>query len=147
MVCKFVTYAILISMLNIFSWNVNGLRSIVKVKKVFALIEEWKSDLCCLQETFWDDELMSEIQHLWNGKIFFNNSTEKCHCGVAILVNNNLKDYVHVLEKDTEGRFISLKFKQENTEFNLMNIYAPNSCKERTIFLVKCHNATLMIKL
>lgn len=137
MVCKFVTYAILISMLNIFSWNVNGLRSIVKVKKVFALIEEWKSDLCCLQETFWDDELMSEIQHLWNGKIFFNNSTEKCHCGVAILVNNNLKDYVHVLEKDTEGRFISLKFKQENTEFNLMNIYAPNSCKERTIFFGK----------
>lgn len=120
-------------MLNIYSFNCNGLRNIEKVKNVFALLQEWRCDVGLLQETFWTDTILLEIEKLWDGKIIYNNSQQR-KCGVAILVSNRLKNAIENVEKDDMGRFIKIKIQYEERGITFVNVYAPNSCKDRVEF-------------
>lgn len=122
------------AMYNIYSFNANGLRDNEKSKKVFALLEEWKCDICFLQETHWDDNILNEMEKLWNGKIVASNSNRK-QCGVAIIINSKWKDCVRDIDMDQDGRYVSVQFINENEEMNLVNIYMPNVCNEKYEFI------------
>ena len=71
-----------ITMVIITSLNANGLRNMIKIERT---IELCKSDILCLQETHWDNELVKTLGKLWKGPIFIDNGSAKA-CGVAILV-------------------------------------------------------------
>lgn len=70
------------TMVLITSINVNGARNISKLEQI---LNTFKSDIICLQETNWTDNIMVDIKKKWTDLIFVNHGTEKS-CGVAILV-------------------------------------------------------------
>ncbi|VDI63785.1 Hypothetical predicted protein [Mytilus galloprovincialis] len=54
--------------------------------------------------------------------------------GVAVLVNNNLKNKIKCVYKDSDGRFIHITYEEDGQLFNVISLYAPNVNAERVIF-------------
>lgn len=119
--------------MNIISLNVNGFRSYQKLNNMFALIEDWNIDVILLQETHWDDSIVSDVEKSWNWKIF-NNSFNNNSRGVAILVNRKFKDYAKLLNTDNEGRFISITLEVDTEIITIANVYAPTVILEKVQF-------------
>lgn len=122
------------------SWNVNGLRDVHKINKVFTSLNESYVGIACLQETFWDDDFIAKFKHLWDGEIFFNNYSHDKRRGVAILVSKRFPWPVKHVQSDDEGRIIHVSVQLDDGELSLINVYAPNSCREKVLFWHKLSN-------
>jgi len=120
-------------MLNIYSINANGLKDVDKFKSLCALLGEWKSDFCLIQESFWTDEFVDGIKHIWNGHIYTCN-TKTNHAGVAILVSAKWKNNVKLVHKDDIGRTLIVEVKNDDFEIKLMSVYAPTQSKDRITY-------------
>lgn len=128
--------------LRIYSWNVNGLRSVIK-KNLFEFLKKEKPDLLCLQETKMVSEQFKELPEISDYVILESSAThKKGYSGVAILIKKSLeKDFkleakeIGIKHFDQEGRFLILKHKN----FKLYNIYFPSgtSGEERQDFKYK----------
>lgn len=112
--------------MTIISWNVNGLRAIIK-KDFFENINTMNPDILCLQETkAQDNEVLKALSPLSNYNLYINSATKKGYSGTVILskikpivITNNMG-----LEKhDNEGRIICAEY----PDFYLVNVYVPNS--------------------
>lgn len=131
---QIIKYFLLFSaMVLIISHNCNGLKNVQNFKQYVSFITERRYNICLLQETFWTDDYVDSIRHLYNGKIFCSNG-DRSRQGVAILVNNNMKDNVKLIFKDDIGRFLHVEYEVDDKIFNIINIYAPNDIQERQIF-------------
>ncbi|MDG2341691.1 MAG: exodeoxyribonuclease III [Cytophagales bacterium] len=115
---------------NIISWNVNGVRAIIK-KDFLRDIKEIDPDVICLQETKagYEDALKAlEVMSGYN--IYINSSkARKGYSGTAIISKIpplKISNDIGIDEHDQEGRVIKAEF--EN--FNLINVYVPNSGQE-----------------
>lgn len=112
--------------MNIVSWNINGLRAIIK-KNFFKDLTTLNPDILCIQETkAHDDLVIKELSLLTNYYIYVNSAEKKGYSGTAILskskpisVKNNMGINLH----DHEGRVICLEYQ----DFYLVNVYVPNS--------------------
>ena len=125
------------ALLNIVSFNCNGLSDVKKLSCIFALCNERKYDVVCLQETFWNDIFIERIRRdnsLWDGEIFYSNGMNNRQ-GVAVLICKKLKGLFHVVQKD-RGRFIYVKGKVEDKCLEIYNVYAPNDLNERCDFFL-----------
>jgi len=109
--------------MKILSWNVNGIRSVLK-KGFLNSIENEQPDILCLQEIKAHpeqvDKILSEYPfHIWNP------AEKKGYSGTAIF--SKIKPLSIKLSKeildDNEGRVIIAEFEH----FNLVNVYTPNS--------------------
>lgn len=121
--------------LNIYSINANGLRNIDKAKNMIALVNEWNCDILLLQETFWDEDILNIMEKLWDGTIYYSITKDKNnHCGVAALVSNKLKGNISFVNKDIDGRLVSINYKTNEHDFNIISVYAPNNNLERAVF-------------
>ena len=113
-------------MMKIISWNVNGIRAIVK-KNFLESIADLDPDMVCLQETkAQEDQVMDALSSLKNYKIHANSADKKGYSGTALLSRNSplsLKNAMHIAEHDMEGRIQCAEY--EN--FYLVNVYVPNS--------------------
>lgn len=111
-------------MMKIISWNVNGIRAILK-KGFLDFVEKENPDILCLQETKAhpdqvDDMLDDYTHHFWNS------AEKKGYSGTAIF--SKIKPLSVHYGKDREshkgeGRIITLEFEK----FFLVNVYTPNS--------------------
>lgn len=111
--------------MKLISWNVNGIRAIIK-KGLRQFIEKEDPDIFCIQETKAhpdqvDDKLSQFKFHYWNS------AERPGYAGTAIFskvepvsVSYNLGQKENHRE---EGRIITLEFK----DFYLVNVYVPNS--------------------
>lgn len=112
--------------IKIVSWNVNGLRAIVK-KDFFEDLKKMDPDLLCLQETkAQDPEVTEALSRLSNYKIYINSANQKGYSGTAILTKSKPLSVVNDMgktEHDKEGRVICAEFK----DYFLINVYVPNS--------------------
>ncbi len=109
------------------SWNVNGIRAILK-KNFLDYVKDEKMDILCLQETrgYPDniDELLPNYQKFWNHSI-----EKKGYSGTSIFIKNNVSPptrIIHGMGKkihDQEGRMLTAEFK----DFFLVCVYTPNS--------------------
>lgn len=113
------------------SWNVNGLRSVLK--KGFAeFANTYSPDILCLQETkCHPDQLEAEILKPFETqyKIFWNVAEKKGYSGTAVLTKVKPSDVTYGMdmkEHDSEGRVITLEF----PEYFLVNVYTPNAGEE-----------------
>lgn len=122
-----------VAMIVITSHNCNGLKNIDNFKRYVAFVDEKKYGICLLQETFWNDNFVDSISHLYNGNIICSNSNTNRQ-GVAILVCNNIKDRIKYIFKDDYGRFLHVTYEEDNKIFNLICIYAPNDTKDKEAF-------------
>lgn len=111
------------------SWNCNGLCNVDKMKKIFSLFVEKKYDMIGLQETHWKDEFIDMYKHLWNGEIIYNNYDSSAR-GVAFLIRNDLKENVEFVN-GFDGRFLHIKYKDNEETFDIINVYAPNKVADR----------------
>ena len=121
--------------MKIYSWNVNGLRSVLNKGAFQAMIKSEAPDIICLQETKAKQGQaevdLPEYEELWN-------SAERAgYSGTAIFtklkplsVKNVLPTEINMTDEFgnplTEGRVLTAEF--EN--FYLVNVYTPNSKNE-----------------
>jgi len=113
--------------LNLVSWNVNGIRAIIK-KDFLADVKAMAPDMLCLQETKAPAEEAKATLELVPGyHIFVNSSKEKKgYSGTAILTKQQPLEVWYDLgieEHDQEGRVITAEFEH----FFLVTVYTPNS--------------------
>lgn len=117
-------------MVSLHSINANGLRDVNKFRSLCSLLTDMRSDFCLIQETFWSDDFIDDIKHLWNGVIFTSNADNN-RAGVAILVDNKWKDKVSEIHKDNSGRTLILEVDIGDIVIKLICIYAPTKAKDR----------------
>jgi exodeoxyribonuclease-3 len=111
--------------MKIVSWNVNGLRSVVK-KGFLNWLDVEKPDIICLQEIkAQETDLGWDLKHINDYHSYFNSAEKKGYSGVAVYT---LKKPVSTKRKlghkrfDKEGRMFQLKY----PGFTLINIYIPH---------------------
>lgn len=107
------------------SWNVNGLRSIVK-KGFSEWLEREKPDIVALQETKIDAAQMTPAlrEHKFY-RSFFSHANRKGYSGVAIysrIETKQVTEGMGIERFDQEGRILAADY----GDFLLFNIYFPN---------------------
>jgi len=112
---------------KLISWNVNGLRAVLK-KNFLDFIATEKPDVLCLQETKCTPE---DVEQLWPAKYttYWNSAEKKGYSGTAIFTKQrplNIAPHLGVLEHDREGRVLTAEY----DEFFLVNVYVPNSKRD-----------------
>ena len=68
------------------------------------------------------------------GKSFWHSGKIPKSSGVAILIKQNLNIETHTINKDEEGRIITLTFTFENQNFQIINNYGPTKNSEKYKF-------------
>lgn len=112
--------------LKLVSWNVNGLRAVVK-KNFLDVFSEMDADFFCLQET----KLQAgQIDLEFEGyESYWNYAVKKGYSGTAIFTKHKPLSVHYGLgieNHDQEGRVITLEY----TYFWLLTVYTPNSQNE-----------------
>lgn len=110
----------------IVSWNVNGLRAILK-KDFKASIVKMEHDMLCLQETkAQDEEVKTALASFNDYHLYVNSADKKGYSGTATLSKTKplcIANDMGIKEHDMEGRILCSEFK----DFYLVNVYVPNS--------------------
>ena len=110
----------------IVSWNVNGIRAIIK-KDFLSSIQKINPDILCLQETKAQEEDILSALATFNGYHIFNNSAEKKgYAGIATLSKSKpikVINDIGISQHDKEGRVQCVEY----LNFYLVNVYVPNS--------------------
>lgn len=123
--------------MKIISWNVNGIRAVVKKEAFLPFVKKFNPDVLCLQETK-AEKHQAQID-LKDYKEFWNSAIRKGYSGTAIFSKNDpIKVISNIPEtiskkykylKDTygdanlEGRVIAAEYK----DFFVVNVYTPNA--------------------
>jgi len=110
--------------MKLISWNVNGIRAILK-KGFLDFLHEESPDIICIQETKAhpeqvDLELVEYPYHYWNS------AERKGYSGTAVFSRIKPIDFsydIGIDKHDKEGRVIAMELK----DCFLVNIYVPNS--------------------
>lgn len=110
----------------IVSWNVNGLRAILK-KDFKVSIYKMEPDILCLQETkAQDEEVKTALTSFKNYHLYTNSAEKKGYSGTATLSKSkplSIANDMGINEHDMEGRIVCT----EHKDFYLVNVYVPNS--------------------
>jgi len=108
--------------MKMLSWNVNGLRAILK-KNFMQFVDEQKPDILCLQETKINQDPSINLSGYHS---YYNFAQKKGYSGTAIFTKQkplSIQFGMGIDEHDKEGRIICAEY--EN--FILINSYTPNS--------------------
>lgn len=113
--------------LKLISWNVNGLRAVLK-KNFLEFLEAERPDILCLQETRCTPE---DIEPVWPKRYatYWNCAEKKGYSGTAIFTRArplNVQPHVGIAAHDREGRVLTAEY----PDFFLVNVYVPNSQRE-----------------
>jgi len=113
--------------MKIISWNVNGIRAIIK-KDFKKSIDEIQPDILCLQETkAQKKEVEKALQpFLDTYSLYANEAEKKGYSGTAILTHPKPLQVSYGMnqpEFDNEGRVICAEYHQ----YFLVTVYAPNA--------------------
>lgn len=119
--------------MKIIAWNINGIRSSMKGKELYDLIENEKPDIICFGETkvscpFIDvqNELKDKIKG-YKYRYWSPCKTKGGYSGTAIFCKKEPINIMYGLDNiDEEGRVITLEFEK----FFLLHVYTPNSGEE-----------------
>lgn len=119
-------------MFRLISWNVNGIRSVIKKGNLQELVQKYDPDILCLQETK-AEKGQAQIDFP-QYKEYWNSAKKKGYSGVAIFCKKEplsvVMDMNHGLDlsdkygnPDNEGRVITAEFE----EFFVVTVYTPNA--------------------
>ena len=122
--------------MKIYSWNVNGIRAVLKKGDLQRFIEAHTPDILCLQETKANKEQVEvdfpEYDEYWSS------AEKKVYSGTAIFTKHPPLDVIEGLPKDIvkqyelvdsygdttkEGRIVTLEFEP----FYVSTVYTPNA--------------------
>lgn len=115
--------------MRLISWNVNGIRAVMK-KDFMASLKQMNPDVLCLQETkAQDDQTFEALSEVEGYHIYTNSAVKKGYSGTAILTRNEplgIQFDMDIAEHDTEGRVIAAEY----ADYYLITVYTPNSGSE-----------------
>ena len=114
--------------MNIITWNVNGIRAVVK-KGFLKFVDEFAPDILCIQETKANEEILDEkIKQIEGYYSFFSSAVKKGYSGVCVYskIRPIKVEELGNEEFDSEGRGLILYY----DDFILINCYFPNSQSE-----------------
>lgn len=123
--------------IKIFSWNVNGIRSVINKGDFLKFINKYQPDILCLQET---KATQGQVEiDLKNYYEYWNSADKKGYSGTAIFSKIRPLKVINDLSKDlavkfglvdkasrdanNEGRVITAEYQN----FFLVNVYTPNA--------------------
>ncbi len=128
--------------MKIYSWNVNGIRAVVRKEALQKFLADHQPDILCLQET--KAEQGQAVIDLPGYEEYWNSANKKGYSGTAIFtkvkplaVINGIPEAIckkHGLIADkygdplTEGRVIAAEFDQ----FYVITVYTPNAKDDLT---------------
>ncbi len=112
--------------MKLISWNVNGLRAVMK-KNFMEVFNELDADIFCLQETkLQEGQIEMDLPGYFQ---YWNYAEKKGYSGTAIFTKKeplSVNYGIGVDKHDTEGRVITLEY----DDFYMITIYTPNSQDE-----------------
>lgn len=115
--------------MRLISWNVNGIRAVMK-KDFAEALHGFAADVVCLQETKAQvDQVLETLEALNGYFIYCNSADRKGYSGTAILSKQeplSVHYDMDMPEHDQEGRVIAAEF----PDFFLITVYTPNSGSE-----------------
>lgn len=115
--------------MRLISWNVNGIRAVMK-KEFMQSFKTMAPDVLCLQETkAQDDQTLEALKELDGFHIYTNSAEKKGYSGTAIITREeplSVSYDMGIEEHDTEGRVIAAEY----ADFYLVTVYTPNSGSE-----------------
>lgn len=115
--------------MRLVSWNVNGIRAVMK-KDFLESMAIMQPDVLCLQETkAQDDQVREALAELEGYHIYSNSAVKKGYSGTAIITKEepiSVSYDLGIEEHDTEGRVICAEY----DDYYLVTVYTPNSGSE-----------------
>jgi len=111
--------------MKIISWNVNGIRAVLK-KNFVEFLTEHQPDILCLQETKARAEQVDLPLEMGEYKTYWNSAEKPGYSGTAIFSKHepiSITEGIGIDEHDTEGRVLTAEF----DECYLVTVYTPNS--------------------
>jgi exodeoxyribonuclease-3 len=115
--------------MKLISWNVNGLRSVLR-KSFLDYIAQEKPDVLCLQEIKCRPE---DVEAVWPAAYtaHWNPAEKPGYAGTAMLCKKAplaITPHVEIVSKnpDKEGRILTAEF----ADFFLVNVYVPNAKRD-----------------
>ena len=116
------------SSMLLISWNVNGIRAVIK-KNFAEFVSEYQPDILCLQETKARAEQVDLPLELAGYRSYWNSAEKPGYSGTAIFSKHEplkISYGIGVEQHDSEGRVITAEF----PDFHLVTVYTPNSQNE-----------------
>lgn len=115
--------------MKLISWNVNGLRAVLR-KNFLEYLDAERPDMLCLQETKCSP---ADVDQLWphGYSTCWNSAEKKGYSGTVIFSRErplHVSEGIGIAEHDREGRVVTAEF----AGFFLVNVYVPNSQRELT---------------
>ena len=115
--------------MRLISWNVNGIRAVMK-KDFTESLELMNPDVLCLQETkAQDDQVQEALKPLEGWHVYSNSAVKKGYSGTAIISKEkplSVTSDIGIEEHDTEGRVLCAEF----NDYFVVTVYVPNSGSE-----------------
>lgn len=115
--------------MKLISWNVNGIRAVMK-KDFAQSLTRMNPDVLCLQETkAQDEQVLEAIADIPGYSVYTNSAVKKGYSGTAIFTRKkplSVNVDIRIEEHDQEGRVITAEF----DKYFLVTVYTPNSGSE-----------------
>lgn len=114
--------------MKLISWNVNGIRAVLK-KNFTEFVLEHDPDFLCLQETKARPEQVDLPLDLAGYRTYWNSAEKAGYSGTAIFTKTEplaVRYGMDIEEHDKEGRVITLEY----GDYFLVTVYTPNSKSE-----------------
>ena len=118
-----------IDRMKLVSWNVNGLRSVLR-KNFLEYLAEEQPDIICLQEVRAGP---NDVEQLWPIAYtsYWNCAQKKGYAGTGLFSKGRPLEVtcgIGIVEHDSEGRVLTAEY----ADFFLVNAYVPNSKRDLT---------------
>lgn len=115
--------------MKLISWNVNGLRAVLR-KNFLDYLQSESPDILCLQET---KAGPNDVEQLWPSAYVthWNTAEKRGYSGTVVFTRTrplNVKLGLGIDTHDREGRVITAEY----ADFHLVNVYVPNSKRDLT---------------
>jgi len=115
--------------MKIYSWNVNGIRAVVR-NGFLDWLHDSKPNILCLQEIkARKKDIPKEIKKIKDYYFYSSSAEKRGYAGTAVLTKIKpikVIDKIGIDKFDKEGRFLLLEF----DKFYLFNVYFPNAQRE-----------------
>lgn len=113
--------------MKLISWNVNGLRAILR-RNFLEYLGAEQPDILCLQET---KAGPNDVEQLWpvSYTTYWNVANKPGYSGTAIFTRTRPRKVtcgIGIAEHDCEGRVLTTEY----PDFFVVNVYVPNSKRE-----------------
>jgi exodeoxyribonuclease III len=113
---------------KIVSWNVNGIRALLRRNLLYPFLATYDPDVLCLQEVRAQPaqvpfDLPSHPYHYWNG------AARQGYAGTAVISKTaplSIRQDLEVARHDGEGRVIAAEF----AEYFVVSVYVPNAKRD-----------------